>query len=131
MRASPPQFGKHHAIRQKVNDSQRLSTVNSRGEQDVRRTLDDVSNNLSCTFSRSRREVCTISDLRRVITRFLVTRYRALEQDKVILDDNRSVGSHPGGVILFLVMFCVCRRIRLIFTRADAVDFLVEFRAGG
>src|SRR6266550_3330471 len=43
-----------------------------RYEQILTPNFDDVSMNLSWTFSRSRRDVCTINDFRIVITRFFV-----------------------------------------------------------
>jgi hypothetical protein len=47
--------------------------------------LDEVSMNLSCTFSKSRRDVWTISDLRIVTTRFLVPGIEPLSIRKSLL----------------------------------------------
>ena len=47
--------------------------------------FDEVSMNLSCTCSRSRREVWTMSDLRRVMTRFLVPGMHPLRRRKSFL----------------------------------------------
>lgn len=57
----------------------------------------------------------------------LGTRDGTLEQDKVVLDDTVMWEATQRRDVLFgNIRFC--RRIRLVLTRADAVDLLVELR---
>ena len=56
----------------------------------------------------------------------LGTRYGTLQQDKVILDDT-VVGEATQRRDLLFGNVRFCRRIRLIPTGTDAIDFFVEF----
>ena len=59
---------------------------------------------------------------------FLRARYRALEHKEVIFDDTVVREATQGRDLLFGNV-CIRRCIRLIRTRADTIDFLVQFRA--